>query len=235
MVFYRSFYEAVKGLPAEDFKRCALAILEYGLDGVEPVTDGIEYTVFVMARPQIDKNNQRYMNGKSGGRNANTNQTETKQKPKRNQTKTKAEPNVNVNDNVNVNVNVLKDNSSELNSEPPPEDEKAVITLPLNDNSQYPIFAGAVQEWAELYPAVDVIQQLRSMKGWLNSHPNNRKTKRGIDKFINGWLSREQDKGGVKSEKQTAKKGLKNYEERDWDFDELERIKREELIRNSWE
>ncbi len=33
VVFYRSFYEAIKKLPADQFKASALAILEYGLDG----------------------------------------------------------------------------------------------------------------------------------------------------------------------------------------------------------
>ena len=50
------------------------------------------------------------------------------------------------------------------------------------------------QEWASLYPAVDVIQQFRNMKGWLKANPTRRKTKRGINKFINGWLSKEQDR-----------------------------------------
>ena len=36
------------------------------------------------------------------------------------------------------------------------------------------------------------------MAGWLNSNPKKRKTKSGILRFINGWLSREQDSGGSK-------------------------------------
>lgn len=44
------------------------------------------------------------------------------------------------------------------------------------------------------------------MRGWLLSNPNKRKTRRGIEKFINGWLSREQDKGGSKSPNSTAGK-----------------------------
>lgn len=90
MVFYRSFYEAVKELPPDEFKRCVTALLDYGLDGTEPKTDGIEKTVYIMAKPQIDKNNQRYTNGKAGGRKSN--QTETKAEPNNNQTVTKAEP-----------------------------------------------------------------------------------------------------------------------------------------------
>lgn len=68
VVFYRSFYDAIRGLPPEQFKSSALAILEYGLDGKEPDTDGIERAIFCMAKPQIDANNQRYENGIKGGR-----------------------------------------------------------------------------------------------------------------------------------------------------------------------
>ena len=48
-----------------------------------------------------------------------------------------------------------------------------------------------------MYPAVDVIQQLRNMRGWLDANPAKRKTKRGINAFIVRWLAKEQDKGGT--------------------------------------
>lgn len=69
------------------------------------------------------------------------------------------------------------------------------ILLPLNDGSEYPVTEEQCQKWAGLYPAVDVMQQLRHMKGWLEANPGRRKTKRGILRFIHSWLSREQDKG----------------------------------------
>lgn len=53
-VFYRSFYEALKCLPPEEFKKCMVAILEYGLNGIEPETDGFEKSIYLMAKPQID-------------------------------------------------------------------------------------------------------------------------------------------------------------------------------------
>ena len=68
VVFYRSFVDAIRGLPPEEFKLCALAILDYGLDGKEPEGTGIDRTVFCMAKPQIDANNRRYENGTKGGR-----------------------------------------------------------------------------------------------------------------------------------------------------------------------
>lgn len=73
--------------------------------------------------------------------------------------------------------------------------EPSVITLTLNDKSEYPIFQKDIDEWEELYPAVDVIQQLRHMKAWCDSNPAKRKTKRGVKRFITSWLMKEQDKG----------------------------------------
>ena len=50
--------------------------------------------------------------------------------------------------------------------------------------------------WSKAYPAVDVFQELRAMESWLDANPKKRKTKVGIKKFVNGWLSRSQDRGG---------------------------------------
>ena len=96
VVFYRSFADAIRGLPAEEFKACALAIIDYGLDGTIPEGNGIEKVVFSLAKAQIDANNRKYLNGKSGGRplsdKTKSNQTEQNQnqtKPNRNQTEPK--------------------------------------------------------------------------------------------------------------------------------------------------
>lgn len=83
--------------------------------------------------------------------------------------------------------------SDKITHEPTPT-EPSVITITLNDKSEYPIYQSMVDEWNELYPNVDVLQELRKMKGWSNANPAKRKTKKGIQRFINAWLSREQDK-----------------------------------------
>lgn len=77
----------------------------------------------------------------------------------------------------------------------------AVLNLPLNDNSQYPIDQEQVNKWSELYPAVDIMQELRKMIGWLEANPKKRKTKQGVLRFVTAWLAREQDKGGVLQER----------------------------------
>ena len=48
-----------------------------------------------------------------------------------------------------------------------------------------------------MYPAVDVLQQLRQMRAWLVANPAKRKTKQGINAFVVRWLSKEQDRGGA--------------------------------------
>ena len=77
----------------------------------------------------------------------------------------------------------------------PAPDREQVISLTLNDRSEFWIYGDQVEQWSQLFPAVDVLQELRKMKSWLDSNPSRRKTKRGILRFVNSRLSREQDKG----------------------------------------
>ena len=89
-----------------------------------------------------------------------------------------------------------------LQASTPEPEEPAVISLPLNDKTWYSITQKQVDEWSGLYPAVDVMQELRKMLGWLDASPSNRKTRRGIKSFVNRWLSKEQDRGGSRQRRQ---------------------------------
>lgn len=84
-----------------------------------------------------------------------------------------------------------------IGTEPQAASMPPVIFLPLNDGAEYPVSQEQCHEWAGLYPAVDVIQQLRQMRAWLIANPRKKKTKSGINRFIVTWLSKEQDRGGV--------------------------------------
>lgn len=88
------------------------------------------------------------------------------------------------------------------------ENKETEIELVLNTGALYPISKEKADRWRELYPSVDVSQELRNMAAWLESNPTKRKTKNGILRFCNGWLSREQDKkqeGGSYSQKSKNK------------------------------
>lgn len=102
-----------------------------------------------------------------------------------------------------------------------------VITLLLNTGEEYPIMQEDVNAWMELYPAVDVMQELRKMKGWCMDNPRKRKTQKGIRRFIGSWLAREQDKGGRPSVNYESRsmpnvRNNNNFPRRDYDFGDLE-------------
>ena len=72
----------------------------------------------------------------------------------------------------------------------------AVIKIPLNDGTFYGVVQEEIDKYTDLYPAVDVVQELRAMVGWSDANAKNRKTRSGIKRFINSWLSRAQNQGG---------------------------------------
>ena len=62
-----------------------------------------------------------------------------------------------------------------------------------------------IEVYKKLYPKVDVEQALRNMIGWSMSAGANRKTRRGIKRFITNWLSSDQDRGRARKPAETQK------------------------------
>lgn len=89
------------------------------------------------------------------------------------------------------NINILTRSSGKQTSEP----EADVEPLILNDGSEWKPTEALFAEYVRLYQNVDVKQQFNEMRAWCVSNPQKRKTKRGIKRFVNSWLSREQDEG----------------------------------------
>lgn len=83
-----------------------------------------------------------------------------------------------------------------LCAEPQAAAAPPVISLPLNDGTFFDVSENDRAKWSQLYPNVDVLQQLRNMAGWCDANPTKRKTRGGIKRFITAWLAREQDNGG---------------------------------------
>lgn len=228
MVFYRSFFDAIRELSAEEFKKCACAILEYGLDGKIPETCGIEKSIYIMAKPQIDKNVQRYANGCKGGKPTGNqtkptcNQTVTKAEPTSNQTKPKckkAEPNDNVNDNDNDNVN---DKYIKPLAQCDPDESTCAGKFLLNDGTEYKITENDVKTFQQLYPGIDVKQELRNIEAWCLSNPKNRKTRNGAKRFLNSWLSRSQNRARPEQKPAAKPNRFNNFQQRQYNYQSLE-------------
>lgn len=55
VVFYRSFYEAIKNLPDKERLESLQAIFDYAFDGTMPTGAGVAMAMFLMAKPKIDR------------------------------------------------------------------------------------------------------------------------------------------------------------------------------------
>ena len=82
-------------------------------------------------------------------------------------------------------------------------EKRSGITLILNDGSEYEIVEDYISKMLTLFPNVNVRKELRKMSAWCINNPSRRKTKRGITRFINSWLSSAQKE----AEKEEAKSG----------------------------
>ena len=130
-----------------------------------------------------------------------------------------------INNNVNNDNNVNNKNNIIISPEP---DKSAPnlsgILLPLNDKSYYDVPSEKISMWKETYPAVNVEAELKKMIAWCDSNPTKKKTRRGIEKFINNWLSRTQDSGGTKGQKGVSEPIGDNTYNTDAEWERLKRV-----------
>lgn len=113
----------------------------------------------------------------------------------------------------NIKASGKSGGEKELSQDSPQE---FVASLVLNDKSFYGIEKSKVDHWKELFPAVNIEQELRKMAAWCEANPSKRKTRKGIERFIAAWLSKMQDKGGTL---EPMKKRNSSY-----DINELEKL-----------
>ena len=199
-IFYASFAKAIKRRPEPEQLKALWAIIDYGLDGIEPEDDGSDaayMSIFEMAQPQIDANIKRKADGAKGGRPVkHTNKEETSgyedEKP------------------------VVK--KKKVDS---PEDNSPVVGyIPLVDGTEYAVTENALEEWQKLYPAIDAKQELRSLIGWNKANPTHKKTLAGINRHLNSWFSRAQN-SAKKVGQQKKQNSFCNFEQRDTDYDSI--------------
>ena len=74
-----------------------------------------------------------------------------------------------------------------------PEEEKTGFKWKLNDGSEWELSKSDMEDLRPLYPAIDFEQELRKSIGWSLANPKYRKTKSGILKHINTWLTNAQN------------------------------------------
>lgn len=73
--------------------------------------------------------------------------------------------------------------------------EKPFLEFPLKDGSKYPLMPEKVEEYEKSYPGFDVRSALGKARQWCVDNPQKRKTARGMHRFLNGWLGRNNGNG----------------------------------------
>lgn len=199
--FYESFFKAICRIKKKADRADAYDIIcNYALNQIEPDLESVSDSVaivFDLLRPVLEKANSKAKNGEKGGTKlkANGKQTESKPKAIAKQTASYIEGEVEVEREVEEEIEDITP-PSEVRAEPEAASTPPVCRIILNDKSFYPVYQADVDKWADLYPAVDILAELRKMAGWSDANQSKRKTKGGIQRFINGWLAKEQDRSG---------------------------------------
>ena len=209
IVFYRSFYEAVKDLPAEEFKEAVSAIMEYGLNDEEQAPSGAAKVFLIMAKPLIDANNKKHENGKKGaefgklgGRPKKETPIKPQENPKETPKKTQENPNrtPNVNVDVNVNENIKESEEKKPRFYPPTLEE---LKKYIADNK----YNVDPERFIDYYTANGWTVGKNRMKDWKAA--------------VRNW-DRSQKPGGRMRQESTAKTKFSNFEQRSYDYDALE-------------
>ena len=204
--FYRSYLDAIRRLPKKEQGNIVIAICNYALDETIPsALSPIADTVFTLVKPTLDASRRKAEAGNCGGKTKAT-AKQTASKTQANVKQTASEKEKEKEREKEGEIEIEKENecsissSSDLRGAPGmPGASPPTISLPLNDGSAFEIFQPDIDMWSNLYPAVDVMQQLRNMAGWIDGNPSKRKTRSGIKRFVNSWLAKEQNKGGDKA------------------------------------
>lgn len=106
-IFYHSFWEAISELPNENQLALYQAIANFSFNLKEPKLSGINKTVWILIKPQLEANNRRYQNSKKwwapkGNKNASKDWDIVSKQPNYNLKTTKLQPKEKEKDKVKV-------------------------------------------------------------------------------------------------------------------------------------
>lgn len=230
-VLYRTWNPVIVSLPDDEAGQLFKAIAKYH-DGdkdysLENVTLN---SIFEMMKRTFANDAAKYEEvcrkrsaaGKKGGRPPGKKDGDTKQdKPKETNSfykkANKADIDMDIDMDMDMDIDMVKDCSTLPN----------VPALILNDGSEWRPGMDDYNEWVKLYSAVDVKKEFGRMRQWLLSNPANRKTKRGIRRFVTTWLDKEQNRrhsnNGSGGSGQRPRNPFNNFEQHNYDFDVLEK------------
>lgn len=235
-IMYMSWMPMLKTMPSEQLGELMKAVAFFQTGEEYEITDPMIAAVWNMIREVMEEDAQKYeetcakraeagsVGGKQRVANASKDEADSST-PKQNQ--------ANATDNKNkTKTNTKNDLEDKKIIAPSPSSEPAsdLEPIPLNDGSEWTPTESEAEEYARLYPAVDLGQEFRNMRGWCTANPSRKKTLRGVRAFVNTWLSKEQNRGRPTertvangSDRERKRNSFSDMEEHDHDIAALER------------
>lgn len=196
LIFYQSFARAIKKLPESEQLKALWSIIDYALEDEEPDGDGMYMVVYEMAKPQIDANVERKRNGSRGGRPPKPPEKPKEQKKPVEPVKKKESPPY---QEIIDYLNEKAGKRFKVN-----EKTKAHINARVNDGYTLADFRAVIEKKVAEWRGTEMDKFLRpetlfgtKFEGYLNQNETVRKKAKST--------------------------GFSNFEERNYDFDALER------------
>lgn len=89
-----------------------------------------------------------------------------------------------------------EDVRSRPDQEPARPAEPSVLSYPCDGKpSEWHLTQSQLDEWAPLFPTLDLLDACRQAKAWVMASPDRRKTAKGMCKFLVNWFGREKNNG----------------------------------------
>lgn len=196
LIFYQSFARAIKKLPEPEQLKALWSIIDYALEDKEPDGDGMYMVVYEMAKPQIDANVERKRNGSRGGRPPKPPEKPKEQKKPVEPVKRKDPPPY---QEIIDYLNEKAGKRFKVNDK-----TKAHINARVNDGYTLPDFRAVIEKKVAEWKGTEMDKFLRpetlfgtKFEGYLNQNETARKKAKST--------------------------GFSNFEERNYDFDALEK------------
>ena len=231
-VMYTEYLKHIQKLSMDQRGELFTAILCYASGEELPELDAAADMAFSFIKERMDRDNEAYLEkcrkrseaGKLGGRptaKANgSSEKQTKAKKANGFFEKQNNPDTDTEYDTDTDIN-----SNDNNIFAPDDKSPCAGKFLLNDGTEYDVSENDVVTYQQLYPGIDVMQELRNIQAWCLSNPKNRKTRSGAKRFLNSWLSSAQNSARpVHSSSNKKGNDFNNFNQRSYDYDKLEGI-----------
>lgn len=110
--------------------------------------------------------------------------------------------------NTNTKTNTQEEKTEE-SAEPPsgvqhPPEGSALLVFPTRGTRPFwSLTQAQVDDWAGLYPGLDILAECRKALAWCKAHPTKQKTAQGTPAFLTAWFNRAADRPAPQSPRPT--------------------------------